>query len=311
MKIQFDGTVPIVPIPFRPDETINEADLRRLVEFVALSGVSGMCLPAYGSEFYKLSEAERESVIDIAIQANRKRVPLIAQANHGASRIAAVLAKHYEEMGADMISVAIPRQFTVRDTDVLRYLGKIANAISAPMLVQDFNPGGPTMSADFIDTLNRVHPNVQYVKLEEPLMVAKLLAIRERVGDRVGVLEGWGGYYMLELIPHGICGIMPGVAILEPLERVYRLRKKGDLGEALYWMGNTLPFINYTLQNMELFMHVEKRLLVKRGLLEFSTVRDCTFMPIEEESQYIDRLCDHMLEVIGKISPSNKLESPK
>jgi hypothetical protein len=56
--------------------------------------------------------------------------------------------------------------------------------------------------------LNRQHPNFKYLKLEEPLMIDKLVSIVDTVGDRVGVLEGWGGLYMLELIPKivRLCG---------------------------------------------------------------------------------------------------------
>ncbi len=46
-------------------------------------------------------------------------------------------------------------------------------------------------------------------------MVDKVMAIRERLGDAVGVLEGWGGHYMLGGIPAGISGVMLGVAIAD------------------------------------------------------------------------------------------------
>src|SRR5262249_39113682 len=79
------------------------------------------------------------------------------------------------------------------------------------VLIQDFNPGGPTVNADFARALVQDCPNFRYLKLEEPLMAPKVRAIREATGDQVGVLEGWGGMYMLDLIPAGICGVMPGL----------------------------------------------------------------------------------------------------
>ena len=36
---------------------------------------------------------------------------------------------------------------------------------------------------------------------------AKVRTIRAATNGRVGVLEGWGGMYMLDLIPAGICGL--------------------------------------------------------------------------------------------------------
>lgn len=295
---KLDGIVPIIPIPFNADESINEDDLQRAVKFAGQNGATGICLPAYGSEFYKLDDYERARVVMVAIEANAGAVPLIAQANHASAAVAAATARRYQAAGADMISIAIPRQFGLRGGDVLRFLGRVADAIEAPLLVQDFNPGGQTIGPDQVFDLHRQHENFRYAKLEEPLMADKVVAIRDRVGDAVGILEGWGGMYMLELIPLGICGAMPGLPLLEPLAKVYRLRKSGRDREAVTLMGQLLPFINFTLQNFEVFLHTEKRLLVKRGLFSTASVRDATYTLSAPNSSYVDLLCDYTLDVI-------------
>lgn len=299
---KLDGIVPIIPVPFNADESINEGDLKRAVQFAGKNGATGLCLPAYGSEFYKLNDSERARVVTVAIEANAGVVPLIAQANHASASVAAATARRYQAAGADLISIAVPRQFGLRDLDVLRYLGRVADAIEIPLLVQDFNPGGPTIGADEVFELNRQHGNFNYAKLEEPLMADKVVAVRDRVGDSVGILEGWGGMYMLELIPLGICGAMPGLPLLEPLAKVYRLRKDGNASEAMSLMGQLLPFINYTLQNFEVFLHTEKRLLVKRGIFSSASVRDATYTLSKANSDYVDLLCDYILDVIRRSS---------
>jgi len=208
------------------------------------------------------------------------------------------MAKRYQELGVDIISTAVPRLFPLNDGDILNHLSRIAESTSLPFLLQDFNPGGPTIGAQFIQSLNINHPNFAYVKLEEPLFVNKLIAIRDLVGDRVGVLEGWGGYYMLELIPHGLCGVMPGVALIEPLNRIFRLAKAGEMTTAMTQMGQLLPFINYSLQNLELLLQIEKRLLAQRGIIEHATVRASTYTPSEAELAYSDLLIEHVLKAI-------------
>ena len=298
--VEINGVVPVVPIPFQPDETIDEVSLRKTVEFTAGQKMAAMCLPAYGSEFYKLSEAEREQVIGIAIEVNAKRIPMIAQANHGSSKIAAKLARHYEDMGADVISFALPRQFRTTDADLLRFCGHIADAVACPILIQDFNPGGPTIGADFIQALHRQHPNFRYVKLEEPLIVAKLVRIRQEVGDSVGILEGWGGYYMLEAIPAGICGIMPGVPICDLLDPVYQARQARDDERAYDLLAALLPFINFSLQDIEVYLQVEKRLLVRRGLFAHATCRSLTYTPSQEIDTYIDFLMDQIVRILER-----------
>ena len=61
--VDVGGVVPIVPIPFDDREEIDAAGLRRLIEFAVSCGVRAVCLPAYGSELYKLTDQERLEVV--------------------------------------------------------------------------------------------------------------------------------------------------------------------------------------------------------------------------------------------------------
>jgi len=298
--IELNGVVPVIPIPFKDDESIDVGSLRRAVDWVAGQKLAGMCLPAYGSEFYKLDEREREEVVGIAIEANCRRVPVIAQANHGSSRVAAATARRYEKMGADLIAFAIPRQFRTTEADLLRYCGRICDAVSTPVLVQDFNPDGATIGADFIHALHRQHGNFRYAKLEEPMIINKLTEIRDRVGGEVGILEGWGGYYMLEAIPAGCCGIMPGVPIADLLNRVFRARQSAENERAYDLLGSLLPFINFTLQDFELFLQVEKQLLVCRGIFDTAVLRSLTYSPTPATLQYVSFLIAQIVRVLQR-----------
>jgi len=300
--VSLNGIVPIIPIPFQDDESIDEVSLHRTVDWVATQKLAAMCLPAYGSEFYKLSEAEREQVIGVAITANDGRIPVIAQANHGSARVAASLAAHYERMGADLISFAIPRQFETSENDLLRFCGRIADAVSVPILIQDFNPGGPTIDVGFVRELHKQHPNFRYVKLEESLLMDKVSRIIAAVGDDVGILEGWGGYYMLESIPAGICGVMPGVPISDLLDRVFKSCQAGDSQQAYDLFAPLLPFMIFSLQDIELFLQVEKRLCVRRGLFKNSLCRSITLSPSNSVLKHIEFLLDQIQRIIDRSS---------
>ena len=61
------GVVPIIPTPFTAQEEIDEAALRDLIEFAISGKVEAVCLPAYASEFYKLTDAEKLRVVKIAV----------------------------------------------------------------------------------------------------------------------------------------------------------------------------------------------------------------------------------------------------
>jgi 2-keto-3-deoxy-L-arabinonate dehydratase len=293
------GVVPVVPTPFHPDESIDVDSLRQVVDWIANKDLAAMCLPAYGSEFYKLSEAERDQVVSTAIEANKGRIPVIAQANHASVRLASELARRYSDFGADVISFAIPRQFGASVPDLLNYCETIANATLRPILIQDFNPGGTTIGVDFVTELSNRVDNFKFVKLEDPMMLDKLIDIRDQVKGRVRVLEGWGGLYMLEGISAGIDAVMPGAAIADLLDVVFSAAHSGDHVRAYDLFGSLLPFISFTLQDFEYFLQIEKRLLVRRGLIESATVRSLTNTPSPVVLTHIDYLLDQIERIIA------------
>ncbi|HKA00057.1 MAG TPA: hypothetical protein VKE70_26285 [Candidatus Solibacter sp.] len=130
------------------------------------------------------------------------------------------------------------------------------------------------MSAEFLAQLHRVHPHFRWVKLEEPMMAARVQSILDATGGEVGVLEGWGGMYMLELVAAGICGVMPGLGPADLLARTYGLAKGGRKQDAYDVFRGVLPQIVFSLQSMELYHHTEKRLLATLGIIGESVVRD-------------------------------------
>ncbi len=294
-----NGVVPIIPTPFKAtDESVDFEALSRLVRFAAAIEVPAVCLPAYASEFYKLSEVERFEIVGAAVEAANGDVAVVAQSNHPSALQAAEIARRNADLGADFISFAMPRIFSVTPDDLLGYCKTICDAVDLPVLIQDFNPGGPTVGGAFCADLRQACTNFRYIKLEEPLMGEKVTQIREATEDRIGVLEGWGGIYVLELLPYGICGLMPGLAAADLLASIWQSGKVGEEEAALDLFQMLLPQLVFSLQNMELFLHIEKRLLVDRGLLTEPMVRSPTFTPSEQLLAYGDTLNRRVLKAL-------------
>lgn len=295
------GAVPIIPIPFDKSENIDEEALRRLVEFAASARFTGICLPAYGSEFYKLSDEERIFVVKTAVDQAAGRLQVVAQSNHGSSQVALQMARKHVENGADAISVAVPRTFALSDDDLLRYFKPILNGVNVPSLVQDYYPTGTTIGVSFVSRLSAECPQFRYLKLEEPNVITKIVAIREAMKDRVSVLDGMAGLYLMELIPAGIAGVMSGLAIADALDHVFSLRSKNRSDEAFGLYGQLLPFIVFGLQNFELWLYCEKRVLQARGLISNSFCRNATIDPDAHAVSYVDELSERIIQVLDKV----------
>ena len=52
-SFRLQGNVPVIPTPFRDDESIDLDALASCIEFAVKCRVCAVCLLAYGSEFYK------------------------------------------------------------------------------------------------------------------------------------------------------------------------------------------------------------------------------------------------------------------
>lgn len=294
--LQIDGVVPIIPTPFLPQGGPDWGALKRLLDFAVSGGVCAVCLPAYASEFYKLTDAERRDMVIHAVELMQGRLPVIGQVNHVSTAYVAETARDLERAGASAISVAVPRLFGLPERDLLRYYDRILQSISIPLLIQDFNPGGPTLSLSFLKQLREQHQHFRFLKLEEPLMSDRVRQIVDATSGELGVLEGWGGMYMIELIGAGICGVMPGLAVSDILQQVWNRARRGDKDGAYADCVEVLPQITYSLQTLEFFHHTEKALLVARGVLPEVIIRDATLSLGPDDQAHIKFLNRKILE---------------
>ena len=145
-KFQIDGIVPVIPTPFDADEEIDWAALRSLLDFAAGADVGAVCLPAYASEFYKLTEAERREAIVVTVDHVRGKTPVIAQVNYPSTLQAARSVREAQKDGASAVCCAVPRMFSLDEGALLKHFDRVLQAIDIPLIIQDFNPGGSSVS---------------------------------------------------------------------------------------------------------------------------------------------------------------------
>ena len=301
MEKEIRGVVAVLSTPFDQDEGVVHEDIERQVEAAIVFGISAVCLPAYASEFYKLSGKERLAVVKTAVEASKGRMTVVGQSNHPSAKQAVSLARANADAGADLISFAIPRQFGAYEDNILDYCSTICAAVDLPVLVQDFNPGGATVGPEFCRRLMDRCPNFKYIKLEEPLLGPKLRAIREATSDGVGVLEGWGGMYMPELFESGIAGVMPGLGHSDVMKRIWDLGTSGDMQGALDIFDPVLAQVVFSLQNMELYLRIEKQLLAMRNIIKNTGVRSLSLGPDPETELHGRRLNVRVLNLVERL----------
>ena len=178
---RIDGIVPVVPTPFDANEEVDWTALRSLLDFASRAEVNAVCLPAYASEFYKLTEAERKAVTAIAVDHVGDKVPIIAQVNYPSTLQTARAVQQAQEDGTAAVCCAVPRMFSLEEAALLKHFDRALRAIDITLIIQDFNPSGGSVNPHFVAELHRTHPHFRYIKLEEPLMAEKVEAILRRL----------------------------------------------------------------------------------------------------------------------------------
>jgi 4-hydroxy-tetrahydrodipicolinate synthase len=91
---------------------------------------------------------------------------------------------------------------------------------------------------------------------------------------------------------------MPGLAMIEVLQRVWDLGRAGKARDAYDLFARVHPWIVFSLQSIESYNYLEKRLLVRRGLLRASHIRRPTVTLDAERDAYADFLIERVLEAI-------------
>ncbi len=297
--LPIQGVVPILPTPFRADDEVDLGALGALVDFAIAAGAAAVGTPAFGSEFYKLTDSERLRVLESVMARATGRIPVVAQCNHHSPRHAARLARQAEAMGAAAINVALPRLFPTSPGQMLAYARTVCESVSLPVVVQDWHPGGEPVGLPFALELRKHCTNFRYLKREEPGIGQLIRAIRLELGGEVGVFLGWGGMHVPELQPAGACGVMPGLALADVFVRIWQLGSVDEWSAAYSLFARIAPYLQFSLQTFEQFHHSEKLLLRARTILQSGAVRPVTLELSPDARSYLDNL---ILELLPTLS---------
>jgi len=270
MKGKFKGIIPIIQTPFTDDGEIDEVSLRSEVSWAIKVGADGVGT-ANASETSLLSEEEREKVAIIILDETNGRVPVTICTGHQGLQVAAKLSKQAQEIGADAVLVMPFIQTSVDNYE--RYYRAIAEAVEIPVMIQDASYPLPLT---LIAELNEEYDHICYVKEETQHALEKTREILGALGDRITVLGGSGGNYIIEQFPSGVKGWMPGTCLTDRFALVYKMLLKGDLKKARERFYNgCLPLANFHSVS-EKFVTVEKAVLKARGIISSAYCRSET-----------------------------------
>ncbi len=270
---KLNGVCVISLTPFTVDGEVDTASLGTLLDFYLQAGVHGVTLLGIMGEANKLTERERDIVIETAVVQIAGKVPVVVGCTAAGTHQARMFVRRAADLGADAVMVAPPPKLQ-NPALLVEHYKAVGDASDLPLVIQDepVTSGvvmAPTVFAQIADAV----PTARYVKIEDTPTIMKVTAIREATNDRLGLFGGLGGMYFYEELDRGAVGIMTGFAYPELLVQVYERFSAGDRDRARELFYHGLPLVRYEAQLGVTGVAIRKQVYQMRGAIASAYVR--------------------------------------
>ncbi len=265
------GIYPIVPTPFDEHGAVDADSIKMMTEFMVGLGVNGLAVLGVMGEADRLTDHEREQVVQVFRAALPRERALVAGAGGAGTDAAIHACRRALDLGADALLVGPPR--IQNDGVLFGYYERIARAVRIPIVIHDYPAStGVVLSPELLARLHKELDGIRYVKLEDPPTGPKMERVKHLAGETLGVFGALGGLYALEELERGAVGIMTGFSYPELLVRLYSMYRAGRISEAAELFYAILPLIRFEFQP-GVGVSLRKALLVRRGAIRTATVR--------------------------------------
>jgi len=271
----YSGIFPIAPVPFHDNGDLDLDGMRRVLDCMIDQGVDGICILANFSEQFLLSDAERQTLLELSLTHVAGRLPVIVTCSHYSTRIAVERGRMAAQAGAAMLMLMPPYHGALLKADeagILSQLSAVAEAARIPIMLQDAPLSGVSLPVLFLVRLARAVPLVQYFKIEVPGTAAKLRALIAAGGDAIaGPFDGEEGITLLADLDAGATGTMPSAMIPDLIKPILAYHRDGRRAEALSLYERLLPAINF--ENRQCGLRACKAVMKEGGVIRSDAVR--------------------------------------
>ena len=296
MAAAMRGIFTIPSTPFDERGELDEDGLRRVVDFCVECGAHGIVSPVNASEFTRLSDEERLTVMRIVTEQTAGRLPVVLGTAGVCAAHAAMFSRYAQHLGADAVIAMPPYINKVDGEGVFAYYHAISDVIDIPIFVQNYVPPvGTDLSAQTLARLVQDVAHVDYIKEETLPATHKLSEVTELAGPKLkAVFGGAGGRYLLLEHPRGSAGNMPGCHITDVVVRLWNALEAGDRAEAKRVFGLMGPIFALEIQCRGA---IYKEVLRRRGVIRSACARNRSSQVMDEQDH---RALD---EVLADLEP--------
>src|SRR2546423_8002706 len=224
----------LVPLDSRGQ--INEAELRRYVDWLIERGVHGLYPNGSTGEFTRFTADERRRIIEIIADQTRGRVPILAGAAEANVKETVGACEYYHQLGCRAVAIVSPFYYKLSPAGVYAYFKEIADNTPIDVTLYNIPMFASPIDVPTVLKLAEECPRVVAIKDSSgdlPHMMRMIAAIRPLRPD-FAFLTGWDAALVPMLLlgcdggTNATAGIRPEVT-----RKVYDLTAAHKYDEAM------------------------------------------------------------------------------
>lgn len=278
--LHLPGILTVLNTPFTPENTLDLRGLRSHIAYALEAGVAGFLIPAMASEVGKLTDAERDTLVEETVKAVGGRVPIIGGASSDSLDRTLQLARYCIDLGCEGVLASIP--YSNYDTYAAT-VHALADLDPGFLMIQDWSQDGYGVPVEVVVRLFEEVPAFRCLKVEVVPAGVKYSEVLQATNGQLHVSGGWAVTQMIEALDRGVHAFMP-TGLHRSYCEIVRRYHAGDREGAKALHAQLLPILAFSNQHLDISIQFFKRLLHAQGHYETPRVRHpiLPFDPIHE-----------------------------
>ena len=209
----FRGSMVAIVTPFKNDK-VDEDSFKKLIKFQIANKTSAIVPCGTTGESATLSFEEHQRVIEIAIEAAGKKVPVIAGTGSNSTKEAIKLTSHAAKAGADGALLISPYYNKPTQEGLYRHFKAVAEAVDIPII--PYNVPGRTGVNILPETVARLAEIKNIVGIKEASgSLSQMADIVSLCGEEFDLISG-DDNLLLPILAIGGKGVISVVANIVP-----------------------------------------------------------------------------------------------
>lgn len=247
MAKQLGGILAALSTPFTDAGDLDEATLRRHVDFLIDNGIHGLVPCGSTGEMAALTLDERRRTTEIVLDQNAGRVAVAPQTGANRTADAVALSSHAADHGADALLVVQPYYEPPTRAEVIEYFATVGDSAGVPLIAYNLpSVTGVNLDREFYGELLDKTDAVRYIK-DTSGSLEQAYDLIFNLGDRIQTFVGYDTL-LLPAFMAGSAGSIWGAPNFMPRESVQLLElaragKQGEAHELFRRVWNVLDFL--------------------------------------------------------------------